>query len=127
MENSTIKAWDEMYSNFSDENTIGDMLEGRTEEEGITVRIRLEAQPCSSYFTIPQIGDRPSERFHWTELMGDEEYIDGKQLDVYESPIDGRVFKFLPEYTDVDLDDFETAEEYFAEWNTLYAALILIP
>jgi hypothetical protein len=33
MENPTIKAWDEMYSNFPDENTIGDMLESRTEEE----------------------------------------------------------------------------------------------
>lgn len=88
--------------------------------------IRLEAQPCSSYFTIPQLGDRPSETFHWVELMGDDEYVDCQQLDVYESPIDGRVFKFLPEYTDVDLDDFETAEEYFAEWNTLYTALILL-
>jgi hypothetical protein len=89
-------------------------------------RIRIEAQLFSSCFTIPQIGNRPSETFHWTELMGDEEYIDGKQLDVYESPIDGRVFKFIPEYTDVDLDDPKAAEKYFAECNTIYTALILL-
>ena len=75
---------------------------------------------------------RAEESFHWDSLEGTdddgEEYYDedGEQLDIYISPIDGKMFKMKVIYFDMEHWNEELIEEYYAEWNTPIDSIIII-
>lgn len=85
--------------------------------------IILKPNPFSSYFTL-QIDGRPTESFHFSDIQGTDsegnDYYDDKDepLNIFESPIDGKLFKLKIIEFDMEHWSEEETSDFYAEWNT---------